>query len=80
MVHLVIDAPPEVQIQRLMRRDGIDAAEAGAMLAAQTDRATRLAAADDRIDNSGDIARLLAETDRFHRMYSEMARAQDSKP
>ncbi len=76
---LVIDTPPEVQIERLMRRDGVDAAEASAMLAAQTDRATRLAAADDRIDNSGEIGRLLAETDRFHKMYSEMARAQDSK-
>jgi dephospho-CoA kinase len=77
---LVIDAPPELQIERLMQRDGVDAAEASAMLAAQTDRATRLAAADDRIDNSGDIERLLAEADRFHRMYSQMARAQDSKP
>ncbi len=76
---LVIDAPPALQIERLMRRDGINAAEANAMLAAQADRATRLAAADDRIDNSGDIDQLLAETDRFHRMYLELARAQGSK-
>ena len=77
---LVIDAPPALQIERLMQRDGIDAAEASAMLAAQADRATRLAAADDRIDNSGDIGQLLAETDRFHRMYLELARTQVSKP
>ena len=77
---LVIDAPPALQLERLMQRDGIDAAEASAMLAAQADRATRLAAADDRIDNSGDIRHLLAQTDGFHRMYSELARAQDPTP
>jgi dephospho-CoA kinase len=77
---LVIDAPPALQLERLMQRDGIDAAEASAMLAAQADRATRLAAADDRIDNSGDIRHLLAQTDGFHRMYSELARARDPTP
>ena len=77
---LVIDKPPALQLKRLMQRDNIDATEASLMLAAQTDRATRLAAADDRIDNSGDVSHLLAEADRFHRMYSELATAQDSQP
>lgn len=74
---LVVDAPPELQLRRLLQRDAIDEAQARAMIAAQADRETRRVAADDLIDNSGDIDHLLAQTDRFHRIYLEMAKAQD---
>lgn len=52
---LVVDVPREVQLARLQRRDGIDAALAGRMLAAQVDRATRLELADDVIYNDGPL-------------------------
>src|SRR5690606_2229782 len=49
---LVVDVPPEIQRQRLMERDGMSAEEADRRIAAQADRADRLAAADVVIDNS----------------------------
>lgn len=52
---LVVDVPREVQLARLQRRDGIDVALAGRMLAAQVDRATRLELADDVIYNDGPL-------------------------
>ena len=53
----VVDCPRDVQLERLRARDGIDNAEAEAMLSAQANRDTRLARADDVIDNSGDWER-----------------------
>ena len=52
---LVVDVPREVQLARLQQRDGIDAALAGRMLAAQVDRATRLELADDVVYNDGPL-------------------------
>ncbi|SDS07857.1 dephospho-CoA kinase [Microlunatus soli] len=50
---IVVDASEEIQRQRLMQRDGIDAAQADARISAQASREDRLAAADLVIDNSG---------------------------
>lgn len=50
---LVVDVPEEVQIERLMARDGVDEDQARASLAAQAGREARLRLADDVIDNSG---------------------------
>jgi dephospho-CoA kinase len=50
---LVVDAPTALQRARLQARDGIDAALADRMLAAQAERAARLAIADDIIVNNG---------------------------
>ncbi|MFA7588221.1 MAG: dephospho-CoA kinase, partial [Novosphingobium sp.] len=44
---LVVDVPVEVQLQRLLRRDGIDEALAWRMIRAQASRKERLALADD---------------------------------
>jgi len=55
---LVVDVPLETQRARLMQRDGIDAALAGRMLAAQATRAQRLAIADDVIVNTGSLEAL----------------------
>lgn len=49
---LVVDAPDEVRIARLVQR-GLGAADAAARIAAQVPRERRLAAADIVIDNSG---------------------------
>lgn len=50
---LVVDTAPERQRERLIRRDGIDDDLAQRMMQSQTDRDTRLAHADDVIDNNG---------------------------
>ena len=49
---LVIDAPEEMQILRLASRSGLTEEAARRLLAAQTSRAARLAAADDVIVNA----------------------------
>jgi dephospho-CoA kinase len=62
-----------VQLERLMRRDGVPRAEAAAAIAAQTDRATRLRAAHDVIDNSGDLELTRRQVTVLHRQYLELA-------
>lgn len=63
-VVVVVDCPEEVQVERVMGRSGLSREEALARLAAQASRAERLAVADVVIDNSGDLAHLVAEVDR----------------
>ncbi|GIX22722.1 MAG: hypothetical protein KatS3mg121_1505 [Gammaproteobacteria bacterium] len=71
---LVVDTDEATQLERLMARDGIDAALARAMLDSQVGRADRLAAADDVIDNRGDLAALRRQVDALHRRYLALAR------
>jgi dephospho-CoA kinase len=66
---LLVDASPEVQKKRLMLRDGVDAAGADALLAAQATRDARRAAAHDIIDNEGDVGGLAAQVEQLHRRY-----------
>ena len=70
---LVVDVPREVQLARLVRRDGIEVALAERMVAAQADRASRLAIADDVIVNEGALALLDAEVDALDRRYRALA-------
>ena len=72
---LVVDTPTEVQKQRLMQRDGIDAVLADKMMAAQASRADRLALADDIVVNDGDITHLQRAADDLHRRYLALADA-----
>jgi dephospho-CoA kinase len=69
----VVDCPESTQLERLMRRDGIPRAEAIAMIAAQADRATRLRAAHDVIDNSGDVEATRRQVALLHHRYLELA-------
>lgn len=64
---VVVDAPVDVQRARLVRRDGIDAALADAMIAAQATRAQRLVLADDILVNDADEAALVAAIAPLHR-------------
>jgi dephospho-CoA kinase len=66
---LVVDCEPELQIARLMARDGITRDAAGGMLAAQASREARLAAADDVIRNGGDMAGLRDQVAKLHGEY-----------
>ena len=70
---LVVDVPEAVQLARLTARDGIDAALARDMLAAQASRAARLAEADEVIVNDGPLEALDAEVARLHRRYLGIA-------
>ncbi len=72
---LVVDAPNEVQRARLMQRDGIDAALAERMMAAQATRAERLAIADDIVVNDGDLGHLVHAADALHARYLALAAA-----
>lgn len=70
---LVVDCPESVQLERLLRRDAIPKAEAIAMVRAQTDRATRLQAAHDVIDNSGTTNETRRQVERLHVRYLDLA-------
>lgn len=70
---LVVDAPVELQRARLIARDGIDAALADRMLAAQADRRQRLAIADDVVVNDGAIAALEPQVEALDRQYRQLA-------
>lgn len=66
---LVVDAPDDVRLSRLMKRDNIDAELAQRMLNRQASREQRLAIADDVIDNSADEAALEPAVERLHEKY-----------
>lgn len=72
---LVVDASAEVQERLLMARDRIEVQAARAMIAAQADRSTRLAHADDVIRNSAGVAELRAQALAMHRRYLRLAAA-----
>lgn len=70
---LVVDAPVELQLARLMHRDGIDEALARRMIERQASRTERLALAHDVIENTGDEAALDQAVDRLHARYLALA-------
>jgi dephospho-CoA kinase len=70
---LVVDAPEPAQLERLMRRDAIPRPEALEMLRAQVDRATRLKAAHDVIDNGGTPEATRRQVELLHRRYLDLA-------
>ncbi|WP_266159667.1 dephospho-CoA kinase [Dyella silvatica] len=71
---LLVDAPDPVRLDRLMRRDHIDAVLAQRMLDRQASRQQRLALADDIIDNSADEIALTTAVAGLHASYLELAR------
>lgn len=62
---LVVDAPDELRIDRLVQHRGLDEDDARRRIAAQIDRETRLNAADTVLDNSGTVEQLLEQVDGF---------------
>jgi dephospho-CoA kinase len=69
----VVDCPVEMQVSRVMLRNGLEEARVRTIIAAQVSREQRLAAADDVIDNSTSLATLHAQVDRLHKKYLEAA-------
>ena len=70
---LLVDAPPELQHARLIRRDGIDEALAARMIAAQAGRAERRALADEVVLNDGHPDHLDAAVERLDAYYRTLA-------
>ena len=68
----VVDCPRAVRLERLMIRDGIGRERAESMLNAQVDRKTRLAAADDVIDNGGSRSSARRQVQRLHAFYQRL--------
>jgi dephospho-CoA kinase len=68
---VVVDAPPEVALERLTAKRGMGAEDAKARMASQPDRAARLEGADLVVDNSGDEAALRREVERVWRSLLE---------
>jgi dephospho-CoA kinase len=70
---LLVDVPEELQIQRLMARDGVSHSQAQASLNAQATRAERLATADDILRNTGRPDDLRDAVTGLHAKYLQLA-------
>lgn len=72
---LVVDCPEHLQIERTIRRSGLERAEVERIVRAQSSRAARLALADDVIVNDGDLSALTVAVERLHGAYLQAAAA-----
>ena len=72
---LVVDCPEALQMARVRQRSGLPEEEVRRIIVSQIQRQTRLAAADDVIDNSSTIAALQQQVRQLHESY--LARAKD---
>lgn len=70
---LLVDAREEIQIERLVRRDGVTREQARRTLDAQATRAQRRAIAHDVIVNDSDESALDAQVAALHAKYLELA-------
>lgn len=70
---LVVDVPQELQISRTLARDSVDRRQVESIIAAQSPRERRLAAADDVIDNGRDRQHLLEQVTRLDTRYRQLA-------
>lgn len=71
---LVVDVEEQTQIDRTMRRDGVDAQQARAILKSQASREQRLAIADYVIKNSTENQKLLPQITELNKKFLEMCR------
>lgn len=70
----VIEASPEIQLKRLVKREGMTPALARAVIAAQASPAQRRALADAVIDNSGDWQALRGACLHWHAHWQELGK------
>lgn len=70
---LVVDSPEALQISRVVKRNQLPEAQVRAIMATQTTRDARLAAADDVIINDSEVAALVPQVERLHALYSSLA-------
>jgi len=70
---LVIDAPDDRRVEWLRQQRGMTDEEIDSVTAAQVDRVTRRAAADDILENDGDLAELELKVHELHEYYTNLA-------
>ena len=70
---VAVDCPESLQVSRVMARSGLSEAEVRAIMAAQASRARRMAAADDVLDNGGDLHHLEIQVADLHRKYLHLS-------
>jgi dephospho-CoA kinase len=73
---LVVDCEEELQLKRASARRDMSPQAVHAIMAAQTDRKTRLRVADDVVENNGDMESLEAAVRSLDRQYRAMAAGQ----
>ncbi|MDP3539177.1 MAG: dephospho-CoA kinase [Azonexus sp.] len=66
---VVVDCPERLQVERVMARNGMSAAEVRAIMATQATRPQRLAVADDVVVNDADLPSLFPQVDALHLKY-----------
>ena len=78
---LVVDAPEDEQVRRVVARSGLDPAQVRAIMATQLARADRLARADDVLDNAGPREAIGPAVARLDAAYRALAAARgDARP
>lgn len=77
---LVIDCLESLQVARVMQRNGLSEAQVKAIMATQATRAMRLAAADDVIDNNGNLAALAPQIAALHEVYLAFSKRMAGMP
>ncbi|ABN63392.1 dephospho-CoA kinase [Shewanella baltica] len=70
---LVVDISPELQINRTVKRDNVDASQVNNIISSQCSRSEKLARADDIIDNQGEISTLKREVLALHQRYLQLS-------
>lgn len=71
---LVVDCSEEIQISRVMQRNGMARSQVEAIMQAQVSRTERLAVADDVIENNLDSSRLIPQIEQLHQAYLALAK------
>ena len=69
---LVVDCPEDEQVRRVMLRSGLAEHDVRAIMATQLSRESRLAQADDVIDNGGPRDALAPQVARLHALYRDL--------
>lgn len=70
---IVVDCLPEQQIERVMARDGSDAAQIKGIIAAQAERSERLKYATDVLDNTASMEQLESQVLELHEKLVNLA-------
>lgn len=70
---LVVDCPESLQVERVRARSGLSAEEVSAIISAQADRSSRIAAADDIIANPANSRSLREQVLSLDAKYREIA-------
>ena len=76
---LVVDCPEDAQVTRVVARSGMAPSEVRAIMATQSSREARLAAADDVIDNAGPPEAIAPQVASLDARYRELAASPTSR-